>query len=297
MFIRPCYRTVARKRHAYWALVESVRTPRGPRQRVVAYLGQMDESGRLGVQEAARRHPGQQGRLDNQVAARWVTIDAHRVRVERCLELGGPWLGLELMRKLGLTEFLQSTLPPGQEQVPWSLMAMILVLCRLCRPSSELYIAGHYYRQTAMADLLGVPVDRVNDDRLYRALDQLLAYKEQLEVHLKNRLGELFDLQYYLLLYDVTSTYFEGLAEGNALAQRGYWRDHPGAPGLQAGVHRLGGQQRRTAGRASRFAAAASPGRATTRRSCSSAWGWPCRPAWTLPTKREGDVVKISWRS
>ena len=142
------------------------------------------------------------------------------------MELGGAWLGLELMRKLGLTEFLQSTLPPGQEQVPWSLMAMILVLCRLCRPSSELYIAGHYYRQTAMADLLGVPVDRVNDDRLYRALDQLLAYKEQLEVHLKNRLGELFDLQYDLLLYDVTSTYFEGLAEGNALAQRGYWRDH-----------------------------------------------------------------------
>jgi transposase len=226
MFIRPCYRTVGRKRHAYWALVESVRTPRGPRQRVVAYLGQMDESGRLGVQQAAGKHPGHQGRLDKDVIPRWVTIDAHRVRVERCLEMGGPWLGLELMRKLGLTEFFRQALPPGQEQVPWSLMAAILVLCRLAQPSSELHIAEHYYRQTALADLLGVPAEVVNEDRLYRALDQLLPHKEPLEVHLKNRLGELFDLQYDLLLYDVTSTYFEGLAQGNALAQRGYSRDH-----------------------------------------------------------------------
>jgi transposase len=226
MFLRPCYRTKDGKRHAYWSLVESVRTPRGPRQRVVAYLGQMDESGRLGVREAARGQPGHQGRLDNDEGPRWVTIDAHRVRVERCLELGGPWLGLELMRKLGLTEFLQQALPPGGEQVPWSMMATILVLCRLCRPSSELHIAEHYYRQTAMADLLGVPAERVNDDRLYRALDQLLPHKEQLEIHLKNRLGELFDLEYDLLLYDVTSTYFEGLAAGNGLAQRGYSRDH-----------------------------------------------------------------------
>ena len=226
MFLRPCYRLKDGKRHAYWALVESVRTARGPRQRVVAYLGQMDESGRLGVRETARNHPGHQGRLDNDAAPRWVTIDVHRIRVERCLELGGPWLGLELMRKLGLTEFLRGALPPGQEQVPWSMMATILVLCRLCRPSSELHIAEHFYRQTAMADLLGVPVERVNDDRLYRALDQLLPHKEQLEIHLKNRLGKLFDLEYDLLLYDVTSTYFEGLAAGNGLAQRGYSRDH-----------------------------------------------------------------------
>lgn len=226
MFLRPCYRTKDGKRHAYWALVESVRTPRGPRQRVVAYLGQMDESGRLGVREAARKHPDRQRHLDSDVAHRWVTIDAHRVRVERCLELGGSWLGLELMRRLGLTEFLHQALPPGGEQVPWSMMATILVLSRLCQPSSELHIAEHFYRQTAMADLLGVPAERVNDDRLYRALDQLLPHKEQLEIHLKNRLGELFDLEYDLLLYDVTSTYFEGLAAGNGLAQRGYSRDH-----------------------------------------------------------------------
>jgi len=195
---------------------------------VVAYLGQMDEAGRLGVQQAAQGHPGHQQDCRDGVAPRWVTVDVNRIRVERCLELGGPWLGMELMRKLGLGEFLQKMLPPGQEQIPWSRMATILILARLCQPSSELHIAEHYYRQSAMADLLGVPADKVNEDRLYRALDQLLPQKEALEAHLKNRLGELFDLKYDLLLYDVTSTYFEGLAEGNALAQRGYSRDHRG---------------------------------------------------------------------
>ncbi len=228
MFIRPCYRKKDGKRHAYWALVESVRTPRGPRQRVVAYLGQMDTAGRLGVREAAQGRRGRQGRLDSEPLPRWVSVDVSGIRVEGCVELGGPWLGLELMKTLGLTEFLERALPPGPEQVPWSQAAAILVLSRLCNPSSELHIAEHYYRQTAMADLLGVPADRVNDDRLYRALDAVLPHKEALEVHLKNRVGELFGLEYDLLLYDVTSTYFEGLAEGNPLAQRGYSRDHRG---------------------------------------------------------------------
>ena len=195
---------------------------------MVAYLGQMDTAGRLGVREAAQGRRGRQGRLDSEPLPRWVSVDVSGIRVEGCVELGGPWLGLELMKTLGLTEFLERALPPGPEQVPWSQAAAILVLSRLCNPSSELHIAEHYYRQTAMADLLGVPADRVNDDRLYRALDAVLPHKEALEVHLKNRLGELFGLEYDLLLYDVTSTYFEGLAEGNPLAQRGYSRDHRG---------------------------------------------------------------------
>jgi transposase len=105
-------------------------------------------------------------------------------------------------------------------------MAAVLVIARLCEPSSELHIAEGWYRHTALEDLLGLPVDRVNDDRLYRALDRLLPHKEELERHLVKRLGELFDLSYDLLLYDVTSTYFEGLAAGNPLAQRGHSRDH-----------------------------------------------------------------------
>jgi transposase len=105
-------------------------------------------------------------------------------------------------------------------------MAAVLVIARLCEPSSELHIAESWYRRTALEDLLALPGEAVNDDRLYRSLDRLLPHKEALERHLKARLGELFALEYDLLLYDVTSTYFEGLAAGNALAQRGYSRDH-----------------------------------------------------------------------
>jgi transposase len=107
-------------------------------------------------------------------------------------------------------------------------MAEVLVLCRLCHPSSELHIAEHFFRQTALADLLGIPSDKINEDRLYRALDQVSPYKEALEHHLKERAGSLFKLEYDLFLYDVTSTYFEGEARINPLAQRGYSRDHRG---------------------------------------------------------------------
>jgi transposase len=227
MFLRPCYRKKNGKRHAYWALTESYRTERGPRQRVVAYLGQLDERVRLGVKEAAEgQQRSRQKRLFDDVAPRWVEVDASRVRVENCRDFGGPWLGLELVRRLGLQEFLRQTIPQGREKVPWPSMALVLVLCRLCQPCSELHIAEHFYAQSALAVLLGVPAEKVNEQRLYRALDALLPHKEALEVFLKERLGELFGLEYDLLLYDVTSTYFEGEAKGNLLAERGYSRDH-----------------------------------------------------------------------
>ncbi len=103
---------------------------------------------------------------------------------------------------------------------------MTLVIARLLDPSSELYISEQWYPKTALAELLGVPSQRVDDNRLYRALDELLPLKEQLEEHLKSRMGELFELDYDLLLYDVTSTFFEGQCERNPLAKRGYSRDH-----------------------------------------------------------------------
>ena len=235
MFVRPCYRQKDGKRHAYWALVESYRTERGPRQRVVAYLGRLDEEGRLGVKEAACPQ-----RKDNQqrfpflketspsltdVAPRWVTVNASAVRVEHCVQFGGPWLALELIKKIGLDTFLHNHLSFDRASVRWSSMALILVICRLCKPSSELYIAEHFYRQTALPQLLGVPASRINETRLYRALDQLLPHKEKLEGFLKNHLGELFELEYDLLLYDVTSTYFEGQAKGISKAKYGYSRD------------------------------------------------------------------------
>lgn len=229
MYVRPCYRNRNGKRHAYWALVESYRTARGPRQRVVAYLGQLDEAGRLGVAQAAQGDSeDRQALLFDETDPEWVEVDASRVRVERCREFGGPWLGMELLRQLDLPSFFDRSMPRGQEHIRWSAMAQVLALARLCHPSSELHIAEHFYGSSALPELLGVPVARVNESRLYRALDQLLPHKAELEVHLKNRLGELFDLDYDLLLYDVTSTYFEGQAEANPQAQRGYSRDKRG---------------------------------------------------------------------
>jgi len=99
-------------------------------------------------------------------------------------------------------------------------------LMRLCKPSSELKIAEHLYERSALDDLLGIPGDKVNDDRLYRALDSLLPHKIELEKHLKERLGQLFNIEYDLLLYDVTSTYFEGISASNEQALPGYSRDH-----------------------------------------------------------------------
>lgn len=225
MYLRPIYRDKDGKRHAYWALMESVRTARGPRSRVVAYLGALPEAQKAGVACAARGGTGSgQEDLFHEAPA-WVEVDPSRVRVERLRAFGGPWLGRELLRQAGLDAFLEENLEPGRETVSWAVMAQVLVLCRLLEPSSELHIAEHLYRHSALEDLLGVPAARVNDDRLYRALDRLLPHKAALEAHLKKRLGELFDLKYDLLLYDVTSTYFEGEAQANALAQRGYSRD------------------------------------------------------------------------
>ena len=226
MYLRRCFRRKDGKRHAYWALVESYRTNRGPRQRVVAWLGVMDEQGRLGVKHCAEKRPGHQTDLFRSTEPEWVEVDVKRVRVERSRKFGGPWLGKELLRRLALDEFLEQTLPNGREEIPWSATAMILLLARLCEPSSELHLAEHVYQASALSDLLGIPDEKVNEDRLYRALDTLLPHKKALEKHLKGRLGELFDLDYDLLLYDITSTYFEGQADGNPQAQRGYSRDH-----------------------------------------------------------------------
>lgn len=226
MYLRRCYRRKDGKRHAYWALVESYRTDRGPRQRVLAWLGVMDEQGRLGVKRCAEKRPGYQTCLFSITEPEWVEVDIKRVRVERSRKFGGPWLGRELLRRLELDRFLEEKLANGREEIPWSTMAMILILGRLCEPSSELHLAEHLYEASAMSDLLGVPEEKVNEDRLYRALDTLPPHKKALEKLLKERLGELFDLDYDLLLYDITSTYFEGQAEGNPQAQRGYSRDH-----------------------------------------------------------------------
>jgi len=224
MYLRRCYRNKDGKRHAYWALVESHRTARGPRQRVVAWLGELDEHGRLAVRQ--KDEVGYQRNLYDDKEPEWIEVDLKRIAVERTRRFGGSWLGLELLRKLGLDAFINQAIPGGREDVPWAVMAMVLILGRLSDPSSELHLAEQGYESSSMSELLGVPIEKVNDDRLYRALDRFLPHKEALEKYLKEKLGELFPLDYDLLLYDVTSTYFEGEASRNDLAQRGYSRDH-----------------------------------------------------------------------
>ena len=227
MYVRRCYRQKNGKRHAYWALVESYRTARGPRQRVVAYLGELDEQGRVGVQQTVQPTSTSQAHLFQQpTSPEWVEVDMRGVRVERSRQLGGCWLGWMLLRQLGLPPLLDQLLPQGREEIGWSVMAQILVLGRLVDSSSELRLAEHTYEASALTELLGVPAEKVNDDRLYRTLDRLLPHKTALEKHLQQRLGELFALDYDLLLYDVTSPYFEGEAAANPQAQRGYSRDH-----------------------------------------------------------------------
>jgi transposase len=224
MFLRRIGRKDSDGTRHHWALCESYRTERGPRQRVVAYLGDVSEGLRQGVEDVASGLP-RQGDLFGQAAPEYVEVDVKRVRVERARSFGGAWLVLQIISELELDTFLEKSLPVGKEDVGWSLMSQILVAHRLLDPSSELSIAEGGYEKTALSDLLGVPSHSVNDDRLYRALDRLLPQKAALEEHLKERAGRLFGLDYELLLYDLTSTYFEGACNSNAQAQRGYSRD------------------------------------------------------------------------
>jgi len=229
MYLR--HTTVRRggKTHTYWRLVRSVRVGRKVRQETVAQLGELDAQGQLAARSLAERLIGierQPGLFDDDLPTEPIALDLRGVKLERGRRFGDVWLAWRLWQALGLDQLLAELLPPGREDVSWATMAAVLVIARLCEPSSELHIAEDWFRRTALDDLLGVPEAKVNDDRCYRALDRLLEHKESLERHLKDRLGTLFALDYDLLLYDVTSTYFEGQAESNPLAQRGYSRDH-----------------------------------------------------------------------
>ena len=221
------------KTHSYWRLVRSVRRGRRVAQETVAKLGELDGQGRARAGALALRITGREEQYELFEAppgqrSEPVAVRLDQIRLERARRFGDVWLGWRLWRALALDRFCEDRLVEGRERAPWPAIAAILVIARLCEPASELHIAEDWYRRTALDDLLGVPAERINDDRLYRALDRLLPHKQALETHLKERLGALFDLDYELLLYDVTSTYFEGQAEGNGLARRGYSRDHRG---------------------------------------------------------------------
>ena len=229
MYLRYTTRRKDGKVHRYWRLVRSVRVGRRVIQQTVAQLGELDARGRLQARALARHligAPEQAGLFDDGKQNLTVPVRLKGVRVERSRQFGDVYLALALWRGTGLADLCEKLLPSGKEAVPWAKMAAVLVAARLCEPSSELHIAEDWYRRTALCDLLQLDGDLVNKDRLYRALDLVLEHKAELEAHLSRRAGELFSIDNEVLLYDVTSTYFEGEAAANPLAQRGYSRDH-----------------------------------------------------------------------
>jgi transposase len=229
MYLRHTTRRKNGKVHRYWCLVRSVRVGRRVIQQTVAHLGELDERGRVEARALARHligAPESAELFDDGSRDVAVPVRLKGIRIERSRQFGDVYLALALWRGMGLEDLCERLLPPGQERVAWAKMAAVLVAARFCEPSSELHIAEDWYRRTALCDLLQLGDEEVNKDRLYRGLDHLLARKVALEAHLSKRCGELFAIQNEVLLYDVTSTYFEGLAEGNPQAQRGYSRDH-----------------------------------------------------------------------
>lgn len=224
------------KKQTYWALVKSVRTARGPRHRVISYLGELQAGEKHEWANLTRivnnrpipRQPLFATPKTTEPVPATIEVHVRGARVERTRDFGNVYLALTLWRALELDQLLERIMPDGHGKTPWHIVATILSLARFCEPSSELHIADTWYQRTSLDDLMGVPVDRVNADRLYRAHDHLLKHKDDIEKHLKERYTTLFDAQYDLLLYDVTSTYFEGEAKRNPQAKRGHSRDHRG---------------------------------------------------------------------
>jgi hypothetical protein len=211
------------KVHRYWRLVRSVRVGRRVVQQTVAQLGELDAQGHVQARALARRligTPEHAQLFDDGREQLTVPVRLKGICIERPRQFGDVYLALALWRGTGLEALCERLLPLGKERIAWSKMAAVLVAARFCEPSSELHIAEDWYRRTALSDLLQLGDEEVNKDRLYRALDHLLTYKAELEAHLSQRCGELFAVQNEVLLYDVTSTYFEGQAAANPQAQR-----------------------------------------------------------------------------
>jgi transposase len=237
MFLRRYRRTKNGETHIYYALVESIRTEAGPRQHVVAHLGELNHEQERRWQRTVRFHnqqgEDQQLRLfpdDLQVSAPddpdLVRINLKSVGWANPRQFGDIWLALWLWKFLKLDEILDRHVPHGKETIRPADIVAIEVINRLCKPCSEFALAEHWYASTGLEDLLGIPDSAVTKDRLYRTLDQLLRAQTAIERDLEQQWGTLFRLDYSLVLYDLTSTYFEGLAAENELAQRGYSRDH-----------------------------------------------------------------------
>jgi len=238
MFLKRRTRIKNGERYEYWELVRTVRKASGPRHETVAYLGKLDEGDvrrQYGWSDIDALLEGQVSDIQIEMdlggvpklpKPEWQRINVSGVRVERVRDFGRVWAGLALWRRLGLHRLLEDILPRGEAGAGWDKVACVLTLGRFCAQTSELSVAERWYGSTALEDILGIPEERINEARLYRGLDRLLECKDRLCRHLQERWSGWFGTKYDFLLYDVTSTYFEGAAAINPKAARGYSRDN-----------------------------------------------------------------------
>jgi transposase len=237
VFLRKINRKRDGKDHRYFSVVENRRLSSGKTaQRTVLYLGEINDKQESAWKKTLRVFDADSKqdrnlRLfpdDREITASDVDslqvkmneLELHRPRV-----FGSCWLGCELWTRLGLDDFWRQRLPEGREAVSWEKVLQLLTVNRLIAPSSEFHVHRQWFLSTAMEDLLGVDFAVAEKDRLYRCLDRILVHKQELFVWLRQKWAELFHAEFEVLLYDLTSTFFEGAMEDNPKAKRGYSRD------------------------------------------------------------------------
>src|SRR5216683_545600 len=237
MFLRSNTRIKDGKQHRYYSVVESRRLASGKvAQRQVLYLGEINDSQQAGWRKTLEVFDEQQQRFtplslfpeDRLVPADAidsVQVKLSEMKLERARPYGNCWLGCELWRQLELNRFWSEKLPQGRESVAWPQVLDLLVVNRLIDPGSEFRLHRQWFDRSAMDVLLGQDFAVAEKDRLYRCLDRVLAHKPDLFLHLQQRWKDLFEAEFDVLLYDLTSTYVEGEAEQNPKAQYGYSRD------------------------------------------------------------------------
>jgi hypothetical protein len=237
MFLRSTSRKKDGKLHRYFSVVENRRLSSGKTvQRTVLYLGEINDSQELGWRKSLEVFDeGQQcprtlslfpeDRALPADAIDGLQVELSRLQLRRPRAFGNCWLACELWHQLGLEEFWQARLQPGREAVSWDKVLQLLVVNRLIDPGSEFRLHRQWLLGTAMDELLNVDFAVAQKDRLYRCLDRVLAHKQDLFVWLKQKWADLFHAEFEVLLYDLTSTYFEGAMERNPKARRGYSRD------------------------------------------------------------------------
>ena len=237
MFLRSTRRKKDGKEHRYFSVVESQRVAGGKIvQRTVLYLGEINDAQQASWRKTLEVFDEDQQDYrtlslfpeDRAVPAD--AIDSLKVRLSglelrRPRPFGNCWLASEVWRQLGLTEFWQRHLPPGRESVSWEKVLQLLVVNRLLEPGSEFRVHRHWFVESAMDALLETDFAVAEKDRLYRCLDRIVAHKQDLFVWLRQKWAELFHADFEVLLYDLTSTYFEGEMEESDKAKRGYSRD------------------------------------------------------------------------